>query len=179
MRKVVWAAYVSVDGVVEDPSWTRPFWNDELSQMQKEQLFRSDALLLGRVTYEGFAKAWPAMTVAEGFAHRMNTLPKHVASRTLKKADWNATVIEGDVAEAVSNLKRTTGGDLLIYGSARLVQSLLPHDLIDEFRLMVHPVIVSRGRHAFGDGIAAKTMRLTDVKPLKSGVVVLSYQPAR
>src|SRR5262245_6594949 len=109
MRRVVWAEYVSVDGVVDDPSWTAPFWNDELSRMQKEQLFRSDALLLGRVTYEQFAKAWPGMTDPDGFADRMNTLPKYVASRTLKAADWNATVIDGDAVDAVSRLKRKPG----------------------------------------------------------------------
>jgi dihydrofolate reductase len=103
MRRVVWAEYVSADGVVDEPSWTGPFWNDELSQMQKAQLFRSDALLLGRVTYEGFAKAWPKMTDESGFANRMNSLPKHVASRALKQAEWYATVIEGDVAGAVSS----------------------------------------------------------------------------
>jgi dihydrofolate reductase len=179
MRRVVWAEYVSIDGVVDEPSWTRPFWNDELSAMQQEQLFRSDALLLGRVTYEGFAKAWPNMTDTEGFADRMNALPKHIASRTLKTAAWNATVIEGDVVDAVSRLKRTSGGDLLIYGSAGLVETLVPHDLIDEYRLMVHPVVVGKGRHAFRNGVANKTLRLTDAKTLGSGVVVLKYEPPR
>ena len=179
MRRVVWAEYVSLDGVVDEPSWTMPFWNEELSAMQKEQLFRSDALLLGRVTYEGFAKAWPNMTDAEGYADRMNALPKHVASRTLKTAAWNATVIEGDVADAVSRLKGTAGGDLLIYGSAGLVETLMPHDLIDEYRLMVHPVVVGRGRHAFRNGVTNKALRLTDAKTLGSGVVVLKYEPPR
>ena len=179
MRRVVWAEYVSIDGVVDDPSWTTPFWNDELSVLQKEQLFRSDALLLGRVTYEGFAKAWPGITDDEGFADRMNALPKHVASRTLKTAAWNATVIEGDVVNAVSRLKRTSGGDLLIYGSAGLVETLVPHDLIDEYRLIVHPVVVGKGRHAFRNGIANKTLRLTETKTLTTGVVFLMYEPTR
>jgi dihydrofolate reductase len=132
MRRVVWAEYVSVDGVVDEPSWTGPFWNDEIAKIQKEQLFRSDALLLGRVTYEGFVNAWPNMTDSEGFADRMNRLPKYVASRTLKHAKWNATVIAGDVAETVSELRREKGGDILIYGSATLAHTLVERDLIDE-----------------------------------------------
>ena len=179
MRRVVWAEYVSVDGVVDDPSWTGAFWNDELSRMQKEQLFRSDALLLGRVTYEGFAQAWPTITDPDGFADRMNRLPKHVASRTLKKFEWNATPIEGDVADGVARLKQQSGGDLLIYGSASFVSSLIPHDLIDEYRLMVHPVVVGRGRHLVRDIAQTKTLKLTDTKTLTSGVVVLSYEPSR
>jgi dihydrofolate reductase len=180
MRRVVWAEYVSIDGVVHEPSWTAPFWNDELAKLQKEQLFRSDALLLGRVTYEAFAKAWPGRTDDDGgFTTRMNTLPKHVASRTLKTADWNATIIEGNVGEAVSNLKRTSGGDLLIYGSAGLVETLARHDLIDEYRLMVHPVVVGKGRHAFREGVTDKTFRLIEAKSLSSGVIVLLYEPAR
>jgi dihydrofolate reductase len=179
MRRVVWAEYVSVDGVVDEPSWTGQFWNDEISNIQKEQLFRSDALLLGRVTYEGFANAWPTMTDSDGFADRMNQLPKYVASRTLKEAKWNATVIKGDVPDAVSRLRRETGGDLLIYGSATLVHTLVEHDLIDEFRLMVHPIVVGRGRHLFRDGVATRTLRLVDTKTTSSGIVVMLYEPVR
>src|SRR5262249_2954824 len=104
MGRVVWAEYVSVDGVVDNPTWTGSFWNDEIANLQKEQLFRSDALLLGRVTYEAFAASWPAMSDPDGFADRMNRLPKYVASRSLKEATWNATVIRGDVVDAVSRL---------------------------------------------------------------------------
>src|SRR5215510_2116949 len=151
MRRVVLAEYVSIDGVVEDPSWTGPFWNDDIARVQKDQLFRSDALLLGRVTYETFVAAWPTVTDSQGFADRMNRLPKHVASRTLKHVSWNATVIQDDVPEAVARLKRENGGDLLVYGSAVLVRTLVQHDLIDEFRLMVHPIIVGRGKQMFVD----------------------------
>jgi dihydrofolate reductase len=179
MRRIVWAEYVSIDAVVDDPSWTGPFWNDELQQMQKEQLFRSDALLLGRATYEAFAKAWTNMTDPDGFADRMNSLPKHVASRTLKRAAWNATVIEGDVATAVAELKQQPGKDILIYGSAGLVQTLIQHDLVDEYRLMVHPVMVGNGKHLFRNAVGPKTLNLVDAKRLRSGVVVLFYEPAR
>jgi dihydrofolate reductase len=179
MRRVVWVQYVSVDGIADNPSWTGVFWNDEIAQLQKEQLFRSDALLLGRVTYEAFAKSWPNMTDPEGFADRMNSLPKHVASRTLKEVEWNATVIGRGVADAVSRLKEQPGKDILIYGSANLVNSLIQYDLVDEYRLMVHPILVGRGKHLFRDGASTKTLRLADAKTLSSGVVVLSYQPVR
>ena len=179
MRKVVWAEYVSVDGVVEDPAWTGPFWNDEIARVQKDQLFRSDALLLGRVTYESFAATWPTMSDAEGFADRMNRLPKYVASRTLKNPRWNANVLQGDVPDAVSRLRRENGGDLLLYGSATLARTLVEHDLIDEFRLMVHPIIVGRGKQLFADGSSGKTLRLIEATPIGSGIVMMRYEPAR
>jgi|SRR5262245_19820228 len=179
MRRLVWAEYISIDGVVEDPAWTRPFWNDEIARVQKDLLFRSDALLLGRVTYESFAAAWPAITDTSGFADRMNRLPKHVASRTLENPTWNATVIQGDVADAVSRLKRESAGDLLLYGSGTVAQTLVEHDLIDELRLMVHPVIVGRGKRLFANGSMTKTLRLLDTTPIGSGIVMTRYEPAR
>lgn len=176
MGRVVWAEYVSVDGVVDNPTWTGSFWNDEIANLQKEQLFRSDALLLGRVTYEAFAASWPAMSDPDGFADRMNRLPKYVASRSLKEATWNATVIRGDVVDAVSRLKREVGGDILIYGSATLVHSLF--DLIDEFRLMVHPIVVGHGRHLFELGAPARTLKLSGTTTTSTGIVVAAYEPA-
>src|SRR5689334_16837865 len=117
MRKIKLAMYVSLDGVVENPAWTGPFWNDELAKLQYDYLFSSEALLLGRVTYEGFAAAWPKMTDTGEFGVRMNTMPKFVASRTLAEAEWNATILNGDVPAAVARLKEQPGQDLLIYGS--------------------------------------------------------------
>jgi len=175
----VWSEYVSVDGVVDDPAWTAPFWNDEIEKIQRRQLFRSDALLLGRVTYEGFASAWPNMTDPDGFADRMNRLPKHVASRTLKNLSWNATVIQGDVFDAVAKMKQEAGGDLLIYGSATFAQALVEHDLVDEFRLMVHPVVVGRGKHLFPNPSSTKTLRLIETTTTSSGIAVMVYEPAR
>jgi dihydrofolate reductase len=165
---------------MEDPSWTGPFWNDELATYQRDQLFRSDALLLGRVTYQGFAAAWPSMEATEGdFAVRMNTLPKHVASTTLHELEWNASPIEGDVAAAVTKLKQQPGEDILIYGSGELVRTLTEHDLIDGYRLMVHPVVVGSGKRLF-DGVSdAPPLKLTDTVTFSSGVVALTYEPAR
>jgi dihydrofolate reductase len=179
MRKVVAAEYLSVDGVMENPAWTGEFWDDELSKAQYNLLFASDALLLGRVTYQGFAAAWPTMEGTGEFGERMNSMPKYVATRTLDTAEWNATLIKGDVAEAVAKLKEQPGQNLLIYGSADLVNTLVDHDLIDEYRLMVHPVVVGSGKRLFKDGIDTKVLKLAETKTTSTGVLILTYQLAR
>ena len=131
MRKLKLAMYVSLDGVVENPSWIFPFWNEQLSNLQSDYLFASDALVLGRVTYEGFAAAWPTMEESTGeFGKRMNAMPKFVASRTLDKAEWNATLIEGELVSEVRRLKERPGTDLLIYGSGDVVDQLTREGLI-------------------------------------------------
>src|SRR3954454_15118671 len=126
MRKVIAAEYVAVDGVMEDPVWTGQFWSDELAKLQYDLLFASDAQLLGRVTYEGFAAAWPTMTGTGDFGERMNNLPKYVVSTTLDKAEWtNSHIIKGNVADEIRKLKEQPGGNLLVAGSAKLVQFLI------------------------------------------------------
>lgn len=168
--------YVSLDGVVENPAWTGPFWNDQLSDLQGEYLYSSDALVLGRVTYEGFAAAWPSMEEATGdFGKKMNSMPKHVASRTLSEAGWNATILQGDVAGAVAALKGEDGGDLLVYGSGDLVDELTRHRLIDEYRLMVHPVIVGTGKKLFQGLTETVDLKLADTVTTDTGVAVLTY----
>jgi dihydrofolate reductase len=180
MGRVVAVEYVSLDGVMEDPAWTAPFFNDEIAKYQNDQLFRSGALLLGRVTYEGFAASWPSMEATEGdFAVRMNTLPKHVASTTLHELEWNARLIEGDVPAAVAALKEQPGQDLLIYGSGELVRTLTRHNLIDEYRLLVHPVILGSGKRLFEGVGEAPALKLADTVTFSSGVVSLVYEPAR
>ena len=176
MRKIIAAEYLSLDGVMEEPRWTGPYWNDELAKLQHDLLFSSDALLMGRVTYQGMSQAWPSSSDEQGFADRMNSLPKHVATRTLRDLEWNASPIQGDVAEELKNLKERPGQTILIYGSATLVQSLMPHDLIDEYRLMVCPVVVGTGKRLFTDGNEAK-LKLVDTKTTSAGVAILSYQP--
>ncbi len=188
MRKVVVLEYVSLDGVMEDPggaekfehgSWTIPYWNDEIAKFQFDGLFASDALLLGRATYQEFAKAWPSMTDEAGFAARMNNLPKYVVSTTLKKVEWNnSRLIKGNVADEVSRLKQESGQDILIYGSGELVRMLMQHDLVDEYRLLVYPVTLGSGKRLFKDGSHA-TLRLVETKAFGSGVVALIYQPDR
>lgn len=180
MRKLKCAMYIALDGVVENPAWTAPFWNDELSTMQADYLFNSDALVLGRVTYEGFAAAWPSMEESTGgFGVKMNSMPKYVASRTLDRAEWNATIIQGDVADRVKQLKGENGGDLLIYGSGDLVDTLTSHGLIDEYRLMLHPVIVGSGKRFMLHQDSTTTLRLAESRTTETGVAVLTYTTPR
>jgi dihydrofolate reductase len=174
MRKVKLAMYVSLDGVVEEPAWTMPFWDDQLSSLQNDYLLSSDALLLGRVTYQGFAAAWPTMEDTGDFGEKMNSMPKFVASRTLKDAEWNATIMQGEVSDAVAALKDEPGQDLLIYGSGQLVDELTHHNLIDEYRLMVHPVVVATGKRLFTDA-APITLQLADTVTTETGVVIVTY----
>ncbi len=188
MRKVVVSEYVTLDGVMEDPGggegtkhggWSFQFWSEESAKYKFEELFASDALLLGRVTYEGFAKAWPAVKDGGEFADRMNSIPKYVVSTTLKELEWNNShLIEGNIAEAVAKLKEQEGKDILVAGSGELVRTLMHHDLIDEYRLMVHPVVLGGGKRLFSDGSDKTVLKLVDTKSFSSGIVVLSYQPA-
>lgn len=178
MRTTKLAMYVSLDGVVENPAWTGPFWSEDLAAMQDAYLQSSDALLLGRVTYEGFAAAWPGMEESTGdFGRKMNAMPKHVASRSLTTTEWNAALLEGDLGDAVRALKAQDGGDLLIYGSGDLVDELSGLGLIDEYRLMVHPVIVGTGKRLFA-GATERPLRLTESVTTETGVAVLTYRDA-
>jgi dihydrofolate reductase len=178
MGTVVAVEYTSIDGVMEEPAWSGPYFNDEVADFQYDNLFTSDALLLGRVTYEGFKAAWPSMTDDEkGFGLRMNALPKYVSSNSLSAGEWNATLLPGDPAEQVAKLKQDFDGVLLINGSAQLFQALHAAGLIDEYRIMVYPVVVGDGKKLFGDGGAA-TLTLTKSQITKSGVAILTYQPA-
>jgi dihydrofolate reductase len=185
MRKIVAAEYVTIDGVMQDPGgvgeiehggWSNEYFDDELAVLQSEQLFRSDALLLGRITFEGFAAAWPSMEETEGdFAVRMNTLPKYVASRTLEAPLlWNGTLLEGDLVAAVADLKEQPGEEILIYGSAQLVNALLAADLIDRYQLMVFPVTLGSGTRLFAND-ELKSLSLVSVSKTGSGVAVLMY----
>ena len=178
MSKVVAVIYISMDGVVENPAWTAPYWNDEHAKFQGGQLAASRALLLGRTTYDGMSQAWPQMEGKDEGAERMNSIPKYVASTTLRDPQWNATVIKGDVAEEVAALKAEEGGDLLIYGSAELVNYLIEHKLIDELKLFLHPVVVGSGQRLFADGINTSSWKLAGTAAFSSGAIVLDYRPA-
>ena len=188
MRKVVASEFVSLDGVMEDPSWTFQFTSEEQEKFKFDELAASDALLLGRVTYEGFAAAWPNMmeqyrgprrAALGAYADMMNGYPKFVVSTTLEGVEWNnSRLIKGNVAEEVSRLKQQPGKDILIFGSGDLMNTLMQHDLIDEYRLMVFPVVVGSGKRLFGDDIEKRILRLIETKTFGSGVVVLYYRPA-
>lgn len=178
MRKVIVAMYLTLDGIMEEPAWTTPYWNDELAQYQSDTFYACDALLLGRITYEGFAAAWPKMGGDGGFGDRMNSLPKFVASATLSQLEWNATRLTGEVVAAVAALKQEPGQHLLIYGSGQLVRTLMAHQLIDEYRLMVHPLVLGQGKRLFHEDSQAK-LQLVDFRTTTTGVALLTYQPER
>jgi dihydrofolate reductase len=182
MRQVINSTYVSVDGVVTNPQeWTFAFRDDAANQFAFEQLMASDALLMGRKTYEIFSAVWPTMKDEAGFAEKMNSMPKHVASRTLKEPTWNASVIQGDLAQAVDELKRAPGQDILQYGYGPVTGTLIEHGLLDELRLWLHPILVGRGE--VDDLVmgprAMATLKLADLKRYDSGLLILSYQPVR
>jgi dihydrofolate reductase len=181
MRRIVWSEYMSLDGVVDEPGeWSIPYFSDDLAKYKYDELFASDALLLGRITYEGFAAAWPTMEEIEGeFAVKMNTLPKYVASTTLEAAEWNnSTVIRENVPGAVSKLKQQAGDDILIGGSGTLAMTLMEHDLIDEIRMLVHPIAVGTGKRLFEGASAPVSLKLVDTRSFDSGVVALTYHAA-
>ncbi|MFX3634305.1 MAG: dihydrofolate reductase family protein [Candidatus Pristimantibacillus sp.] len=179
MRKVKVSMYVTLDGFMDNPAWTAPYFNEEVGNFQTDLLFSSDTLLLGRVTYEGMAAAWPTMTDDVGFADRMNGYPKYVASTTLEEGPWNATMIKGDIVEEVAKLKQKPGQDILIYGSADLIHTLMEHDLIDEYHFMIQPVVHGSGKRLFKDGSYTKALKLVEVKTTSTGVSILSYQPEK
>ncbi|MGZ6314442.1 MAG: dihydrofolate reductase family protein [Candidatus Limnocylindrales bacterium] len=178
-RKVVASTYVTLDGYIDEPgNWSFPFWCDEAMEFKSKELFASDALLLGRITYEGFAAAWPTMEGTGQFGEKMNAMPKYVASRTLSTATWNATIMKGDVAQKVRELKQGNGGDLLIGGSGQLIDFLTGHGLIDEYRLMIHPIVLGDGTKRLFNIVPKRTFALVDSIAFPTGLVVHTYHPA-
>ncbi|MGH3384702.1 MAG: dihydrofolate reductase family protein [Nocardioidaceae bacterium] len=178
MRRVIASTYMTLDGVIERPeNWTFPFRSDEATAFAYDQLVGSDALLMGRRTYEIFAEAWPTRT--DKFAERINSLPKYVVSTTLDTAEWNTTVIGGDVAAEVAKLKQQPGKDILIYGCGALTETLMQHDLLDELRIWLHPVLVggSNPDDVLRRDSATATLDLVDVTTYDTGLVILCYRP--
>jgi dihydrofolate reductase len=185
--RIVVTEFVSLDGVMEDPGGAEDYkyggWTfeidrgDEGNRFKLDETMQSDALLLGRVTYEGFAEAWPSR---EGeFADKFNSMPKYVVSTTLEAPQWtNSTVLDGDLAQAVATVRERHDGDIVVHGSASLVQALLDRDLVDELRLMVFPVVLGAGKRLFGETSEKKRLRLVDSKTVGDGVAILVYQRA-
>jgi dihydrofolate reductase len=185
--RIVVTEFVSLDGVMEDPGGAETFkyggWSfefnrgDEGDKFKLDETMSSQALLLGRVTYEGFAEAWPSR---EGeFADKFNAMPKYVVSSTLEEPEWsNSTVLRGDVTDEVAKLRQEHDGDIVVHGSARLVQALLERDLVDELRLMVFPVVLGSGKRLFDETSDKKPLRLVDSKVVGDGVAILTYEPA-
>ena len=181
MRKVVAGIFISLDGVVESPEkWHFPYFNDEMMEVIAAGMAGSDAMLLGRVTYQEFAAYWPGVrSEDEPMASHMNKTPKYVVSTTLDKAEWtNSTLINTNVAAEITRLKQQPGKNLSIVGSPTLVNSLLQNDLLDELGLLIHPVVVGSGKRLFKDGGNLKRLKLVDSKTFSTGVLSLTYQPA-
>jgi len=187
MARIVVTEFISLDGVMEDPGGAEDFkdggWTFEINRGEEGDKFKleeamgADALLLGRVTYQGFAEAWPSRTGE--FADKFNSMPKYVVSSTLDKAEWNnATLLKGDVVEEVSKLREGSSGTIVVHGSAQLVQTLLETDLVDELRLMVFPVVLGSGKRLFGGTSDKKPLRLVDSRTVGDGVNILIYRPA-
>jgi dihydrofolate reductase len=187
MGRIVVTEFVSLDGVIEDPGGSEDFkyggWSFEIDRGDEGDKFKLDealdaeALLLGRKTYEGFAAAWPSRDGE--FADKFNNMPKYVVSSTLKDPDWtNSTVLDGDLSEEVSKLRQDVDGDIVVHGSAQLVQALVENGLVDELRLMVFPVVLGAGKRLFGETSDKQRLRLSDSKTVGDGVQILTYEPA-
>ncbi len=182
MRRIVVTEFISLDGVIEEPRWTFQFERGpEGGKFKFDELFASEALLLGRVTYQGFAEAWPSMGT-DDFGKRMNSIPKYVVSSTLTDAEatWGGTrVIRGGVAAEIASLRAQPGGDLLVEGSCQLARTLIQHGLVDEYRLMLFPIVLGDGKRLFPDVLSEPAkLTLTDARPDRDGVMLLRYQPA-
>jgi dihydrofolate reductase len=182
VRRVVAVELVSLDGVMEAPEkWASSFSNDEMEEANASGMAASDALLLGRVTYEALAAFWPNQPGGTPMVDYINSVPKYVVSSTLKEPlEWNnSTLIKGDVAEEIAELKRQSGKDITILGSGALVRSLLQGDLLDELNLVVHPVVLGSGKRLFEAGGDQKVLRLVETKTFSTGVLYLTYRPAK
>lgn len=178
-RKIIVTEFVSLDGVIESPQkWSFEFWGDDIGKFKHDELFATDALLLGRKTYEGFAEAWPTRKDKEGFADRINSLPKHVASTTLNDVGWNnSKLIKGNLADEVAKLKQTPGQNIVVHGSRTLVNSLMNYGLVDQFNLLVFPVVLGGGLLLFDQGNRV-TLKLVESRKFDTGVMALIYQTA-
>ncbi len=189
MRKLTAGLFITLDGVVEAPGdgdttlpgkrgWSMPFFGDEIGQFIMGQMDSSDAMLLGRKTYEGFAAFWPALPDEDPFAQRMNNQTKYVVSKTLDKADWkNSILLKGNLADEITRLKNQPGKDIAITGSGTLVQALLQLELIDELTLMISPVILGVGKRLFAENAETRILKTVDSKTYSSGMTVLTLQP--
>ncbi len=188
MRKIIVTEFITLDGVVESPGgnetphphagWQFKYKNPEAGKYKLDELANVDALLLGKNTYEGFAAYWPNQT-GDGFADPINKMPKYVVSKSLQKAQWNNSHILRDVPKDVAALKESDGGDVLVYGSATLVKSLIHQDLVDELRLMVHPLIIGGGLRLFDDKLELKQFELKHSHAFENGILILEFQPMR
>ena len=176
MRKLVESTFMSLDGVIDNPqNWSPPYWDDEHAAYAQKLMSSADELVLGRKTYEGFAEAWPQRS-GDPFTDKINAMPKHVATRTLSDLSWNARPLEGDAVEAVAELKRRDGGDLLKYGTGEFSRALIENGLLDELHVWIFPVLVGGGQRLI-DGIGVTHLERVATTSFASGIVVNAYAP--
>lgn len=177
VSNIIVTEFMSLDGVIENPAWTFPYWNDEIAQFKAEETSANEALLLGRITYQGFAAAWPQRQ--EDGAEYFNGTRKYVVSTTLEEVEWNNSIlIQDTIVDEIAKLKQHDGPDIVVHGSGALVQTLMQHDLVDRYRLLVYPVVLGKGKRLFQDGTIA-TLKLLESRSFGSGVVALIYEPVR
>ena len=182
MRKVNAGLFITLDGVTESPEkWQFDYFDDDMMAALEAHIDAEDTILLGRVTYQDWTPFWPTST-DEPYASHINNTPKYVVSTTLDTVEWgtwgNISLLKGNLAEAIARLKQQPGRNIGVSGSPTLVRSMLQADLLDELTLMIHPVVVGSGKRLFGEGDGLKRLKLVDTKTTKSGVSVLTYQPA-
>jgi dihydrofolate reductase len=179
MRNIIITEFLSLDGVMENPSWTFPYWNDESSQFKADETTSNDVLLLGRVTYEGFAASWPQRTDEASGGVYFNGVRKYVVTNTLDKVEWNNShIIKGNIVEEITKLKQQDGENLVVHGSCTLAQTLIQHNLVDRIRLLVYPLVLGKGKRLFNEGTTA-TLKLVEARGFNSGVTALIYEPVR
>jgi len=178
MRKIIVSEFLSLDGIMENPAWSFKYWNDEIAKFKSGEDYSTDALLLGRVTYDGFSKAWPE-SKDEG-APRINGMPKYVVSTTLKNPEWNNShVISGNIVDEIKKLKQQDGKNLLLYGSGKLAQTLMQNDLVDQYSLLVYPIVLGTGQRLFQDGSPNMPLKLINSQTFSNGVTAMVYEPDR
>jgi len=192
MRKLVTGTFVSLDGVMQAPGgpsedtdggfdhggWVFPYYTEKWGERVQEWMNAADVLLLGRKTYDIFAAHWPRVSDEDEMAARLNGMPKYVVSRTLKSADWNNSTVIGDIPNDVAALKEAGDGEIQVTGSGNLIQSLMEHDLVDEYRLIVFPVLIGSGKRLFAEGTAPSNLKLTSSQVLDNGVGIFTFERA-
>lgn len=179
MRKIIVSMFMALDGVVENPMWTFPYWNDEIASFKHAELFGADALLLGRVTYEGFAQAWPARKGSDDYADRINSMKKYVVSKTIQSLEWeNTEHIQGNMLEEIAKIKQQPGSDIVIFGSLKLSHALMKANLVDQFNIVQYPIIIGKGETFFGGYGEEYKLKLSKCLPFSTGAIGLVYEAA-
>jgi dihydrofolate reductase len=174
MRKLIISMFMALDGVVENPMWSMAYWNDEIAKFKHAELFAADALLLGRVTYEGFAQAWPQRKGSDDYADRFNSMKKYAVSTTMQSASWeNSQIISENILETIAKLKQQDGMDIIVFGSVKLCHALLRANLLDQFNIIQYPIIIGKGQTLFGGYGEEYKLKMTKSQLFDTGAMAL------